>query len=84
MIDPADLLHGREDGPSALVVSDDNTSIYGSNDFPTQRWIVLEPDNVASGFGTLMLHALKTAPPMVRKIHKGTTLQTALRSVNGL
>ena len=53
MIDPADLLLGREDDASALVISDYNTSTYGSNDFPTQRWIVLEPDNIASSFRIL-------------------------------
>ena len=53
MIDPADLLHGREDDASTFVFSNYNTSIYGANDLPAQRWIVLEPDNVASGFGIL-------------------------------
>ena len=53
MIDPADLLLGREDDPSALIIADYNPSTYGSNDFPTQRWIVFEPDNVASGFSIL-------------------------------
>jgi hypothetical protein len=85
MIEPADLLHGREDDPATLVISDYNTSIYGSNDFPTQRWIVLEPDNVASSFRILNApRAQNRAAHSVENTHKGTALQTALRSVNGL
>ena len=53
MIDPADLLHGREDDASTFVISDYDTSIHCANDFPAQRWIMLEPDNVASGFSIL-------------------------------